>query len=413
MFFRLILTALAFFLVAPSASARTGIVVRLVTGGEEVAAPVQAILINEAEKEFTLDLADNGEPPDVTAGDFHFSGSGIIEGDSFKVHISTEGNKEEVGEVSWPSDVTARDLIVTRYEGIVTLETGAGDNQQPPGSPTNPGVAGAAPTGELIPSGGLDGGVGAPGMAGGAGDANPVRSPNVSFPDTASGVNASDDATLYVIGGVLLLILAAVAFFWFREPGEVSYSGESAARSVAIGSRVHQMPEPGLLGDGTPSLSDGTSFWVVPQADAGDFTKLLLASMAQHHQVLVVSGTTDPLPLVHGGPVYRMKSPRPTHVADVANALASSGRPVAILIHAAQMEAAQLNDYADLLPGNVGAAVVVYDSYQGPDLTVDVTRKGSGWLLSVGSTTVQLENKEWGLSASEASAPKDDPPAQA
>jgi hypothetical protein len=162
------------------------------------------------------------------------------------------------------------------------------------------------------------------------------------------------------------------------------------------------MPEPGLLGDGSPSLSDGTSFWVVPETDSADFTQILLASMAQHHQVLVVSGTTDELPLVHGGPVYRMKSPRPTHVADAVNALSHSvGRPVAILIHAAEVDSSLLNDYADLLPGTVGAAVVVHNSPGGLELTVKVSRTDSGWHLNVGAKNISLQAAEWGMSVTE------------
>jgi hypothetical protein len=396
MFFRFFLFVFSVLILTPAASARTGIVVRLVTGGEAIEAPVEAILVNDEDKEYKLTLVDNGEPPDVSAGDYDFSGSSIIEGENFAVFVSTNGNKEEVGEVSWPADVTARDLIITRYEGIVTLETGAGDNQQPPGEPSNPGVAGSAPEGDVAPGGAI-GGPSTPGEA-----TSPARSPNVSFPEPNSGVNAQDDATLYVIGGILLLILAAVAFFWFREPSTASPSGDARPRSSTINARVHRMPEPGLLGDGSPSLSDGTSFWVVSETDAADFTQILLASMAQHHQVLVVSSTTDELPLVHGGPVYRMKSPRPTHVADAVNALAhSSGQPVAILIHAAEMDSSLLNDYADLLPGNVGAAVVVHNSPGGLELTVDVSRTSSGWHLNVGAKNIHLQAAEWGLSVTE------------
>ncbi len=404
MFFRLLLVVCPLLVFSLPASARTGIVVRLVTGGEEVEAPIEAILINKAEKEFKLSLADNGEPPDVTAGDYHFSGSSIIEGNDFTVFVSANGEKEEVGSVSWPEDVTARDLIITRYEGVVTLETGAGDNQQAPGQPTDPGVAGGEPPGDLANGGSL-GSPTAAGQGPTSGTA-PARSPNVSFPDPDASVAAQDDATLYVIGGVLLLILAAVAFFWFKVPAGEGTS-EGRPRPVLGNDRVHQMPEPGLLGDATPSLSDGTSIWVVEDSDAADFSKLLLASIAQHHRVLVVSVSSDNLPLVHGGPVYRMKSPRPTHVADAVRALRSEpGLPVAILIHAAQMEPALLNDYADLMPGNVGAAILVHDAYIGPENTVHVTREDGGWLLktSASKSAVRLRNAEWGLSVTDVPA---------
>ncbi len=322
--------------------------------------------------------------------------------------VSSNGKKEDVGSVSWPADVTARDLIITRYEGVVTLETGAGDNQQAPGQPTDPGVQGSGPIapGTQLADGGSMGGPTAPGQ-GPTSSTAPARSPNISFPDADTGVNAQDDATLYVIGGVLLLILAAVAFFWFRVP-LTDGGGESRPRPVVGSDRVHRMPEPGLFGDSSPSLSDGTSIWVVPEADAADFMKLLLTSMAQYHRVLVVSVSSDPLPLVHGGPVYKMKSPRPTHVADAVHELQGQiGQPVSILVHAAKMESAVLNDYADLMPGSVGSAIVVHDTYAGPETTVKVSRQGNDWLLDNGGKQISLKFTDWGLSVTEIDSPTD------
>ena len=96
-----------------------------------------------------------------------------------------------------------------------------------------------------------------------------------------------------------------------------------------------------------------------------------------------------------------MKSPRPTHVADAVQTLNSEpGLPVAILVHAAEMESALLNDYADLMPGNVGAAIVVHDEYNGPESVVTVKQQSNGWILggSGTSATVQLRSTEWGFS---------------
>ena len=408
MFVRFALTLCSLLFLSSSASARTGIVVRLVTGGEEAEAPIEAILVNKAEKEFKISLADNGQPPDVTAGDYHFSGSSIIGGDDFTVFVSSDGEKEEVGSVSWPADVTARDLIITRYEGVVTLETGAGDNQQAPGEPTDPGMQGSGPAtpGDQLADGGSLGGPSTPGQGPTSATA-PARSPNISFPDPDAGVSAQDDATLYVIGGVLLLILAAVAFFWFRVP-VTEGSSEGRPRPVMGNDRVHRMPEPGLFGDASPSLSDGTSIWVVPEADASEFAKLLLTSMAQYHRVLVVSVSPDPLPLVHGGPVYKMKSPRPTHVADAVHELqAQPGQPVSILVHAAKMESAVLNDYADLMPGSVGSAIVVHDNYAGPETTVAVSRQGNDWVLNNGGKLISLKFTDWGLSVTDLDSSSD------
>ena len=139
----LLLSPLFFF--AQTAEGATGIVVRLITGGETVESPVVATLTNADGTTHTATLLDNGEPPDVNPGDHHYSGSTMLEGENFTVSLSLGDATEEVGEVSWPTDVTARDLIITRYEGIVTLETGAGSNDMPAGQPTASGDAGPSP----------------------------------------------------------------------------------------------------------------------------------------------------------------------------------------------------------------------------------------------------------------------------
>ena len=89
----------------------------------------------------------------------------MLDGNAFAVSISLGGEVEEVGEVSWPEDVTARDLVITRYDGIVTLETGAGDNAQPNGLPSGGGSG--------------DGTTGTPSTGPGIGET--ARAPAVSF----------------------------------------------------------------------------------------------------------------------------------------------------------------------------------------------------------------------------------------
>jgi len=376
--FFLVMCTLA--ITAMPAQAATGIVVRLVTGGDSVEAPVIAILTNQEGTEHKAPLADNGEPPDVNPGDHHYSGSTMLDGNAFTVSISLGGEVEEVGEVSWPEDVTARDLVITRYDGIVTLETGAGDNAQPNGLPAGGGSAGTT---------------GAP--APGPGSAETARAPAVSF---ATGSDTpgqmQNDATLYVIGGILLLVLAGVAFFWFRPEQE----GTSTSRYIGS-DQAHRLPEPGLLGEGSPSLSDGPSVWVLQPADTNDFIGLLLSSMAAHHRVLVVAPGAETLTLVHGGPVFRMKNPRPLHVTDTLESLRTEpGLSFSVLIRATDMNEKTITEYCEQLPSDVGTAIIVNGSHDGPEQQVSVSRDGSNWVLKTASCSVRLVMNEWGLSTS-------------
>ncbi len=380
----LALAGVVFFFASPSFGA-TGIVVRLSTGGETVDAPVEAILTNSAGVVTSLTLKDNGEAPDVNAGDHHYSASSMLDGENFTVTLSIGGKAEEVGEVSWPAEVTARDLVINRYDGIVTLETGAGDNGQPMGEPASPGGA----SGEPVPGSATGEPVDNPAVNGTA----PARGPNVTFSSSGSGTTPENDSTLYVIGGVLLLILAAVAFFWFREPTESSPGASNSDSAL-----VHRLPEPGLLGDGTPSLSDGSSVWIVEADATADFMALLLGSMAAHHRVVVVAPGSNPIPLVHGGPVYRMKNPRPSHVGEaVAELMRGAGQPVAVLVDATRMEESMLSDYADLVPGELGIVFIRNTPHKGPERSLTATKTADGWSIVDGESRVVLRMNEWGI----------------
>ena len=386
MSFRFSIGAFLLMFLTSNAHAQSGIVVRLVTNGEPIEGTIEATLTNEEGTSTVIGLQDNGEAPDVTKDDYRYSGGSMLSGNDFTVSLSIAGNNEEVGSVSWPADLSARDLIITQYEGIVTLETGSG---------LMPGTGGAMGT-PPIPGGGGEGVTPQTGDASATGspfgDA-PARPKSATLPSPEADPSIQDDATLYIIGGVLLLVLAGVTFFWFRSPAPVARSETSTGHA-----RVRNLPEPGILGDATPSLSDGTSVWVTPSANAEDFLQLMLQSLAQHHRILLVSTSTTAPPLVHGGPVHLMKSPRPAHVADAARALANdSGNPLAIVVHVGDTKSALLNDIADLLPPEIGAVIIAQDSYSGPEPTVQVSFVESGWNLVSGDSTVRLSHTEWGI----------------
>ena len=222
-----------------------------------------------------------------------------------------------------------------------------------------------------------------------------ARAPAVTFPDDAAAADPSEDATLYVIGGVLLLILAGVAFLWFRpqdetEPSPARFTGSDQA---------HRMPEPGLLGEGTPSMSDGACVWHIDAEDTDEFIGLLLGSMAAHHRVLVVSPGAAPLPLVAGGPVFKMKNPRPSHVSQTLESLSRApGLNFSIFIRATEMNAQTISEYCETLPQDVGTAIIVNAEHTGPESSVRVSREADGWSIVSGSTTVRLTMNSWGMS---------------
>ncbi len=386
---RIFLFLIALFSALPAAHGATGIVIRLVTGDEAVSGPVSTTLTNAEGVVYTATLLDDGESPDVNPGDLQYSGSTMLEGDKFQVSLSLGDDTEDVGEVSWPSDVSARDLVITRYNGIVTLETGTGSNGGAAGEPVvggEPATAGGTPPPDVQP-----GTVGTDAI----GTEGNVRGPAVTFSRSSSSAQDDDDSTLYVIGGILLLVLAIVAYFWFKpqetQAPQVRFAGSSTA---------HRLPQPGLLGEGSPSLSDGASVWVIQAADTDDFLAVLMGAIANHNRLLVVAPGSAELPTVAGGPVFRMKNPRPSHVADTINALVGNpGNPMAILIKATGVDDGTINEYCERLPNDVGAAIVVNGDYSGPEPVVTVSRHSDGWRLTTATSTVRLTMNPWGMSA--------------
>jgi hypothetical protein len=69
-----------------------------------------------------------------------------------------------------------------------------------------------------------------------------------------------------------------------------------------------------------------------------------------------------------------------------------------VLIRATEMNEQTISDYCDLLPSDVGTAIVVSGEHNGPEQQVSVLREGSDWTIKTSECTVKLVTNEWGLS---------------
>ena len=180
-----------------------------------------------------------------------------------------------------------------------------------------------------------------------------------------------------------MLVLVGVAWLWLRNrPAE---GGGGTPNGLVV------VPEPGLLGPGTPSLSDGLGLWIVPEADQEAVVAPLLATLARHHRVLFAAPSRVAAPSVYGGPVYRATNTRPSHVGDAAEALQREGGAVAVLFVGTGADAATIRDYADLLPTGVGSICLVAQDPGVPAITrVLAQRDGGAWVVTVGDRTLRL-----------------------
>ena len=245
-------------LLAVALAQQAGLVVQL--EGEGFSGPVTAQL-DDGSSVTEVVLNDDGTSPDVVASDGRWGGSVGFGGDSVSVLVTAGDQQFSAGPVAWEGE-GPKDLFLTVQSGV--MEARASN------------VAG----------GGL-GSTATPGQASGP----PVSGAHTSGPVSTAG----SDTELFVGLGVGLLLLTGLGFLWTRRRGGAGYDVDTCAVRV---------PEPALLGPGTPSVSDGRSVWVVSEGDGADFLAALVARLARHHRVLVVGGRPPPVPR---GPVYVME----------------------------------------------------------------------------------------------------------
>lgn len=372
----------------PALAEERGLVVRLEMGGS--ASPSAAyVLLKHTDGETTrVEVKDNGTPPDVTQGDGTWAGAIWLDGDGFDVSIELDGEVIAGGPASWAPDDAARDLSVRLEGGSVSLEAGVSGGGV--GNEPLPGGNGAPGDPSLGAAGGGSSGAGAPAASGGGttgAGASPASGP--AGPGFAGRTAETGQGSLYIAFGIGLIVLVGVSWLWLRNrPGE----------AVGRVGGLALVPEPGLLGPGSPSLSDGLQVWIVPDADAAALLRPLLATLARHHRVLVVAPSSVTVPSVFGGPVYRSTNLRPSHVGDAAESLVREGTVVTVLLFGTQSDAASVRDYADLLPTGVGGVCVLTSDPSVPALArVLARRDGEAWVVQTETGAVRLVESDAGL----------------
>jgi hypothetical protein len=195
------------------------------------------------------------------------------------------------------------------------------------------------------------------------------------------------DATLYVAFGLGGLLLAVIGYLWIRGRG-----------SLSLPPGLTLVPEPGLFGPGTPSLSDGLSLWIAPPQDAGELARLLLGSLARHHRVLVSAPARSPLPSVRGGPVYRVTSGQKRALSEAVEALQELGPgELAVLVLGENLDGRSLQAQAESLPEGVGGVVVGMEAVSVTLPTVHCHRQGDTWRFRWGEHEGELRETPEGL----------------
>ena len=300
----------------------------------------------------------------------------------------------EAGRVSWGAEDAKRDLNVTIVGGLVTAEATVSNPSLPltagvPEGEPDPAMAKQPPKdGEISPQDtnnpggppipGEDGNPPAVDGAGGGAEGAAARPPQAlgTGPQPDAGSKGLMIAQLFGLALGIAVIIAMVKWWW--QTGDDGLGGPLGLEPLA---------EPGLLGPGTPSLSEPVSVWGATAADISALVGPLLGTVARHRVVCMLAPATLAAPQVFGGPVYPTSDTEEFH--DALDALAAEGTELAVgFVVAEHLDAETLEGLVSGLPAGVGLVVLAVSPTAELPAPVSCRRDGARWVFAQGDTTV-------------------------
>ena len=344
--------------VAPAALAASGVTVRLSTD-EPMTDPV--VELDDAGHPTTMQLKDDGQQPDVIAGDGTWAATAISSGGEMGITLRSGSKSWSTRSEAYPMGNGPRDLDLTLSAGVLVATPRLAGSVAPTPVDGGPPKEGA-PGGQGAPNGGDPG---QPGVAPGGSRAGLVA-------------QRDDNGPLLIGLGVGLLAMAVLGWRAFGR-------GDSSAASAVAGARRQaQAPALGSIG---PSLSEGLALVVLeaeleaelepkPEVDgerAGEAEAavalgrapagptasvlgLLVQTLAEHYRVLVVIADEVPLPPLRGA-IWRVELEKAAQIGDAAEALeALPGAPVVVVLLGPPAEA--LATLTEQLPETIGGLLI-------------------------------------------------------
>lgn len=367
------------------ADASNGVIVRL-RSDAPLSGPVEVSLTGGGEA-FSLPMNDAGTPPDVSAGDGVWAAvvpSAPLELD---VSLSVAGKMYAGGRVTWGPDDQPRDLDlqISGDKLSVNAHTQVA-SQGPETSALTPGDPNALPpvNNGVVP-GENPGGKSAAGQGGG------TASSSAPLPPLGPTAEEGPPPVFWVVSGALLTGIIGFAVMAWR--------GRAMRGTIEVAGLPPMVPEAGVFGPGTPSLSDGLSVWLCD--DVASALPGVLATVADGRQVVLVAPASLTVPPVLGGPVYRARSVRPPAIVDAVLALqANSGAPVAVVVVGVDAKKELIDDILDALPRGVGGVVLDRAGAEiGEHPLVRLGRAADGWVAEAGNRQVILRETSRGFVA--------------
>ncbi len=350
----------------PAGEGAAGVLVRLEPGGQAITDdPVVTLTPPSGGEALRVELADDGEAPDVSAADGRWAGGVLTAHASFTVQLTMGDKTLDGGTVEWDSEARARDLVLTLTGDSLLAQASSPQQNAPPSGVADPSTpATGAP-------------VGGPGAVSAA-TVPPSGLPPVSDPSKAT---AADDGWLWMALGIGALSLVGGLLLVLR-------GGGSSKRS---GARLERAPEPPIFGPSTPSLSRGLTLWTVPEADRERFVAGLVGAVAARHRVLLILPQGAPAPAVYGGPVHVSRESAPRKIEDqLADLEDQPGLPLVVVAVVPEPDARFVQSLAEMMEPDPGAILVATTAPSQRSADFTVTVDGERARLSAARGSVSL-----------------------
>jgi len=368
-------------LAQPDGTAAKGVLVRLEPSGHPVTDTPSVVLAPTSGGEsITVELNDDGQPPDVAAADGRWAGVAMTPDPEFAVTLSLGEKTLDGGTVSWTDDSNARDLVLTLTgDGVVAQATAPDGGLAQGGAPdVAPASGSPAPSGSPVGAASIppaDAGTSGPAPLGGAGGVGNSTAADDGWLWVALGVGA-----MCLVGGLLLVLRGG-------PPARTSISLERA-------------PEPPVFGPGTPALSRGLTVWRTEPGEQDRFVAGLVGALARDHRVLLILSSQSAVPNVFGGPVYVSRETDPKRIEDhLADIEEQPGLPLVVVVVTDRPDSAFITALTEMMDPDPGAILVAADppGERTPDITVMVD--GATAHLTTSRGNVQLTETSRGYIA--------------
>ncbi len=354
MFPLLLLCAALSTTIRPAIAQANGVVVRIHNDGTRDG-PFRLRLLEPTGASTPVLLRDDGQAPDVKAGDHIWSGAAFPRGHQFALAVEVGAELTSIGTVNFDGNSASRDINVEVNNGHFSLASTEAPTLLP--APLAP----QAPQAQVITATG------------------PIAASVTS--------TAPPHPILQALGALLAMTTLGTLLWWWR----LSPSG-TAAQDPSL---VREPPAP-LFGPGTPAVPGSVSLWGISEEDLTPFVAAIAQTLAIGNIVVIAASAERAFPAIRVGTLFRTHERRPSRLVSMVTTLREQrGRSVVLLYILEELTDGTLARLYTSITPETGALVVLVNPGEALPGLLTVTATPTGYTLSPNGLSLTLG--QWGL----------------